>query len=85
MKNLRSSESHFVFCINPNMVKSGTVWTESVVEHQLRCRGLVEALKSSKYNTYDLLVPGYCKLEFKASDIPDAVLQLIWNYCLRVE
>ena len=30
------------------MVKSKIVWTESVVEHQLRCGGLVEALNVLK-------------------------------------
>merc|ERR1712130_360362 len=56
MKNLKSTEPYFVRCVNPNMVKSSTVWTESVVEHQLRCGGLVEALKVLKLG-YPTRVP----------------------------
>merc|ERR1711972_507268 len=56
MKNLSSTEPYFVRCVNPNMVKSSTIWTESVVEHQLRCGGLVEALKVLKLG-YPTRVP----------------------------
>lgn len=37
MKSLTQTEPFFVRCINPNKVKSSKVWTESIVEHQLRC------------------------------------------------
>merc|ERR1712190_657805 len=43
-------------CVNPNMQKSSTIWTESVMEHQLRCGGLVEALKVLKLG-YPTRVP----------------------------
>ena len=56
MKNLSSTEPYFVRCVNPNMQKSSTIWTESVVEHQLRCGGLVEALKVLKLG-YPTRVP----------------------------
>lgn len=36
MKNLHATEPYFVRCVNPNMQKSSTIWTESVMEHQLR-------------------------------------------------
>ncbi|ETO31546.1 hypothetical protein RFI_05576 [Reticulomyxa filosa] len=39
------SEPFFVRCVNPNGIKSATEWQEWVVEGQLRCGGLVEALK----------------------------------------
>jgi len=56
MKNLSSTEPYFVRCVNPNMQKSSTIWTEKVVEHQLRCGGLVEALKVLKLG-YPTRVP----------------------------
>ena len=56
MKNLKATEPYFVRCVNPNMQKSSTIWTESVVEHQLRCGGLVEALKVLKLG-YPTRVP----------------------------
>jgi myosin heavy subunit len=56
MKNLQATEPYFVRCVNPNMQKSSTIWTENVVEHQLRCGGLVEALKVLKLG-YPTRVP----------------------------
>ena len=56
MRNLKATEPFFVRCVNPNTVKSKQVWTESVVEHQLRCGGLVEALKVLKLG-YPTRVP----------------------------
>eukprot|EP01083_Nonionella_stella_P235569 828197_1 len=56
MKNLHATEPYFVRCVNPNMQKSSTIWTEKVVEHQLRCGGLVEALKVLKLG-YPTRVP----------------------------
>merc|ERR1719410_1485717 len=64
MKSLKQTEPYFVRCINPNKQKSSEVWTESIVEHQLRCGGLLEALKVLKlgYPTrvpYNLLYEKY--------------------------
>merc|ERR1712176_645834 len=56
MKNLHATEPYFVRCVNPNMQKSSTIWDEKVVEHQLRCGGLVEALKVLKLG-YPTRVP----------------------------
>jgi len=56
MKNLKATEPFFVRCVNPNMQKSATIWSEEVVEHQLRCGGLVEALKVLKLG-YPTRVP----------------------------
>jgi len=56
MKNLKETEPFFVRCVNPNMVKSAKIWDEKVVEHQLRCGGLVEALKVLKLG-YPTRVP----------------------------
>ena len=61
MKNLKATEPFFV-SVNPNMVKSKTVWTESVVEHRLRCGGLVEALKVLKLG-YPTRVQLVCHIE----------------------
>merc|ERR1712228_760684 len=64
MKSLTKTEPYFVRCINPNKQKSKEIWTENIVEHQLRCGGLLEALKVLKlgYPTrvpYDLLYSKY--------------------------
>eukprot|EP00488_Nonionellina_sp_1-RS-2012_P002649 TRINITY_DN519_c0_g1_i1.p1 TRINITY_DN519_c0_g1~~TRINITY_DN519_c0_g1_i1.p1 ORF type:complete len:353 (+),score=103.70 TRINITY_DN519_c0_g1_i1:264-1322(+) len=56
MKNLNQTEPYFVRCINPNKQKSSKVWTESIVEHQLRCGGLLEALRVLKLG-YPTRVP----------------------------
>ena len=56
MKNLKATEPFFVRCVNPNQQKSKSVWSEDVVEHQLRCGGLVEALKVLKLG-YPTRVP----------------------------
>ena len=56
MKSLNQTEPYFVRCINPNKQKSNKVWTESIVEHQLRCGGLIEALRVLKLG-YPTRVP----------------------------
>ena len=48
MKCLIATEPFFVRCINRNKERSSTVWTESIVKHQLRCGGLLEALRVLK-------------------------------------
>merc|ERR1719300_2183642 len=45
MKSLNQTEPYFVRCINPNKQRSAEIWTEEIVEHQLRCGGLIEALR----------------------------------------
>merc|ERR1719203_1969568 len=45
MKSLNQTEPYFVRCINPNKEHSKTLWSEDIVEHQLRCGGLIEALR----------------------------------------
>ena len=56
MKSLNQTEPYFVRCINPNKQKSSKVWTEKIVEHQLRCGGLLEALRVLKLG-YPTRVP----------------------------
>eukprot|EP01083_Nonionella_stella_P260670 888454_1 len=56
MKNLEKTEPFFVRCVNPNKDKSSKIWTEGIVEHQLRCGGLLEALKVLKLG-YPTRVP----------------------------
>eukprot|EP01083_Nonionella_stella_P067829 179682_1 len=56
MKNLDKTEPYFVRCINPNKIKSHKDWTEDIVRHQLRCGGLLEALKVLKLG-YPTRVP----------------------------
>jgi myosin heavy subunit len=48
MSNLKKTEPYFVRCLNPNQKKSSKIWDEKYVRHQLRCGGLVEALKVLK-------------------------------------
>ena len=56
IRNLHATEPYFVRCVNPNRQKSSSIWTESVVEHQLRCGGIVEALTVLKLG-YPTRVP----------------------------
>jgi len=56
MKSLNQTEPYFVRCINPNKQKSSKIWNEKIVEHQLRCGGLLEALKVLKLG-YPTRVP----------------------------
>merc|ERR1719204_471093 len=39
------TEPYFVRCVNPNKKKSSKVWNPVIVEKQLRCGGLLEALQ----------------------------------------
>jgi len=45
MKNLKMTEPYFVRCVNPNKKKSSKEWNPALVEKQLRCGGLLEALQ----------------------------------------
>jgi len=45
MKNLKMTEPYFVRCVNPNKNKSSKEWNAKIVEKQLRCGGLLEALQ----------------------------------------
>merc|ERR1719510_629551 len=56
MKNLKSTEPYFVRCVNPNRVKSPMEWDGAHVEKQLRCGGIVEALRVLKLG-YPTRVP----------------------------
>lgn len=42
---VESSETHFVRCIKPNLTKAPTVWEDEVVSKQLRCSGIMEAVR----------------------------------------
>lgn len=69
MKILEKTEPYFVRCINPNQEKSAKVWDESIVEHQLRVGGLLEALRVLKLG-YPTRVP-YSTLYEKWHDTVD--------------
>eukprot|EP01083_Nonionella_stella_P110280 322569_1 len=56
MRSLNQTEPYFVRCINPNKQKSSKVWNEGIVQHQLRCGGLLEALRVLKLG-YPTRVP----------------------------
>jgi len=45
MQNLKMTEPYFVRCVNPNKNKSSKEWNPVIVEKQLRCGGLLEALQ----------------------------------------
>lgn len=45
MRNLKMTEPYFVRCVNPNKNKSSKEWNPKLVEKQLRCGGLLEALQ----------------------------------------
>jgi len=64
MANLQATEPYFVRCVNPNKKKSNTIFSRKVVEHQLRCGGIIEALRvlSLGYPTrvsYEILYQKY--------------------------
>ena len=42
---LQSTSSHFVRCINPNTIKAADTFVGGHVLHQLRCSGMMEALR----------------------------------------
>ena len=48
MVNFASSEPYFVRCVNPNNDKSGAFFKRQRVEDQLRCGGIIEALRALK-------------------------------------
>merc|ERR1719204_299653 len=48
MANLKATEPYFVRCVNPNKKKTGSFFKRSVVEDQLRCGGIIEALRVLK-------------------------------------
>merc|ERR1719220_1955340 len=56
MTNLKKTEPYFVRCVNPNANKSPSEWNQAHVEKQLRCGGIVEALKVLKLG-YPTRVP----------------------------
>jgi len=66
MANLKATEPYFVRCVNPNKKKTGTFFKRQVVEDQLRCGGIIEALRVLKLGyptrvTYDILYNKYHK------------------------
>ena len=42
---VESSETHFVRCIKPNPNKAPRVWEDNIVSKQLRCSGIMEAVR----------------------------------------
>ena len=42
---VESSETHFVRCIKPNMHKQPNMWEDDMVAKQLRCSGIMEAVR----------------------------------------
>ena len=42
---VESSETHFVRCIKPNAVKQAETWDDEMVSKQLRCSGIMEAVR----------------------------------------
>jgi len=45
MKNLRETEPYFIRCVNPNKEKSGKFFSRDVIRDQLRCGGIIQALR----------------------------------------
>ena len=42
---VESSETHFVRCIKPNTVKTKRIWEDEMVSKQLKCSGIMEAVR----------------------------------------
>jgi len=45
MKSLTSTEPYFIRCVNPNKDKSGEFFSRQVIQDQLRCGGIIQALR----------------------------------------
>lgn len=56
MKELKSTKSYFVRCINPNSEMKASLFSWDYVQPQTRCGGLVETLRMLKYG-YPFRVP----------------------------
>uniref|UniRef100_M4BMB8 Myosin motor domain-containing protein n=1 Tax=Hyaloperonospora arabidopsidis (strain Emoy2) TaxID=559515 RepID=M4BMB8_HYAAE len=48
MATINSTQVHYVRCIKPNPIKSSTVMDQSMVVSQLRCAGVIEAIRISR-------------------------------------
>ncbi|CAH0476462.1 unnamed protein product [Peronospora belbahrii] len=48
MATINSTRVHYVRCIKPNPIKSSTVMDQSMVVSQLRCAGVIEAIRISR-------------------------------------
>ncbi|TMW57327.1 hypothetical protein Poli38472_003252 [Pythium oligandrum] len=48
MVNIRETKVHYVRCIKPNQVKSAKILDHSMVVSQLRCAGVIEAIRISR-------------------------------------
>ncbi|KAH7476393.1 hypothetical protein PRIC1_000399 [Phytophthora ramorum] len=48
MATINSTRVHYVRCIKPNPIKSATVMDQSMVVSQLRCAGVIEAIRISR-------------------------------------
>ncbi len=48
METLQSTTPHFVRCVNPNQFKRSQMYDPDYVRPQLRCGGIIEALRILK-------------------------------------
>lgn len=48
MTNINATKVHYVRCIKPNPIKSSTVMDQEMVVSQLRCAGVIEAIRISR-------------------------------------
>jgi myosin heavy subunit len=80
MKTLTASTPHFVRCVNPNQFKQPRTFDDDYVRPQLRCGGLVEALRILKlgfpsrvaydeiYNRYGATLPDFIRAKIQDGD-----------------
>lgn len=78
MKGLKTTKSWFLRCLNPNRVKSATEWDETHMIKQLKCNGILEAVKVIK-----LGYPSRCTHEMIVTKFVDSGTQNLKNNPIR--
>uniref|UniRef100_K3WGN2 Myosin motor domain-containing protein n=1 Tax=Globisporangium ultimum (strain ATCC 200006 / CBS 805.95 / DAOM BR144) TaxID=431595 RepID=K3WGN2_GLOUD len=79
---LNATEPHFVRCIKPNDVASSAAFEKKRVLEQLRCSGVLEAVKISRSGypvrfVHDVFIKNYSCILSQQSNIPDRQLKQV--------
>lgn len=79
---LNATEPHFVRCVKPNDVASSAVFEKKRVLEQLRCSGVLEAVKISRSGypvrfVHDVFIKNYSCILSQQSKIPESKLKQV--------
>jgi hypothetical protein len=80
MKNLKKTKPYFVRCIKPNLEKKPGMFKDPYVGSQLRCGGLIEAIRIIKVAAWQHFHPSV-PVACLASDI-ELVADLVCTFCV---